>query len=62
MTAEEYEKLSTADREHFLQCPDCREMFDLRSSEDVVFHLAHHKPQRPAFRSRDPLSHASGAP
>jgi len=60
MTAEEYEKLPAADRDHFMQCPDCREMFDLRSSEDVVFHLAHHQPQRPAFHSRDPLSRASG--
>jgi len=55
MTAEEYEKLGADDREHFMQCPDCREMFDLWSSEDVVFHLAHHKPKRSAFRSRGPL-------
>jgi uncharacterized C2H2 Zn-finger protein len=50
MTSEEYEKLPTTDQEHFMRCPDCRQMFDLRSDEDVVFHLAHHKPQRPAFR------------
>jgi hypothetical protein len=31
-----------------------RSEFDLRSDEDVVFHLAHHKPQRPAFRIRGP--------
>ena len=55
MTLEEYEKLPAADQEHFLRCPDCREMFDLRSEEDVVLHLAHHKPpQRPAFRIRGP--------
>jgi len=50
MTSEEYEKLPATDQEHFMLCPDCRELFDLRSDEDVVFHLAHHKPQRPAFR------------
>jgi len=59
MIAEEYDKLPSADREYFMQCPDCREMFDLRNSEDVVFHLAHHKPQGPAFRSQPPLPPAS---
>jgi len=50
MTLEEYQKLPGTEQEHFMRCPDCRQMFDLRSDEDVVFHLAHHKPQRPAFR------------
>ena len=50
MTAEEYEKLPATDQEHFLRCPDCQELFDLRNDEGVVFHLAHHKPRRPAFR------------
>ena len=54
MTSGEYEKLPAADQEHYMQCPDCREMFDLRRSEDVVFHLAHHKPQRVALGVRDP--------
>ena len=54
MTSDEYEKLPTAVQEHFMRCPDCREMFDLRRDEDVIFHLAHHKPQRPAFRIRGP--------
>ena len=55
MTSEEYEKLPATDKEHFMRCPDCREMFDLWSDEDVVFHLAHHKPQqRPRFHIRGP--------
>ena len=55
MTSDEYEKLSAAEQEHFICCPDCREMFDFRNEEDVVFHLAHHKLlQRTAFRNRDP--------
>jgi len=54
MSPAEFENLSAADQEHCMLCPDCREMFDLRNSEDVVFHLAHHKPQRPALRIRDP--------
>ena len=37
MTADEYEKLPAADQDHFMLRPDCREMFDLWSSEDVVF-------------------------
>ena len=48
MTSKEYEKLPAADQEHFMLCPDCREMFDLRSDDDVISHLAHHKPQQPA--------------
>ena len=54
MTPDEYGKLLPGDLEHFMLCPDCREVFDLRDSEEVVFHLAHHKPQRPAIRGRDP--------
>jgi hypothetical protein len=54
MTSEEYEKLPAAEQEHFYQCPDCGEMFDFRSLDDVAFHLAHHKPQRPTFRNRGP--------
>jgi hypothetical protein len=54
MTSQEYEKLPTGEQQHFMLCPDCQEMFDLRSEQDVVFHLAHHKPRRPAFRIRDP--------
>src|ERR1051325_1933693 len=30
------------------------DFFDRRNLEDVVFHLAHHKPQRPALRIPDP--------
>jgi len=54
MSTGEYAKLPAADQEHFYQCPDCGEMFDFRSLDDVVFHLAYHKPQRPAFRIRGP--------
>jgi len=45
---------SCREQKHFMQCPDCRAMFDLRSEEDVVFHLAHHKPQHSVFRIRGP--------
>jgi hypothetical protein len=48
MSSDEYEKLPAKDREHFFQCPDCGEMFDFRILDDVAFHLAHHKPPRPA--------------
>lgn len=54
VTSDEYEKLPAAEQEHFMCCPDCREMFDFRSEEDVVFHLAHHKLPRPASRIRNP--------
>jgi hypothetical protein len=54
MTSKEYEKLPAADQERFMLCPDCREMFDLRSDDDVIFHLAHHKPQQPAPHIRNP--------
>jgi hypothetical protein len=52
MTLDEYEKLRAAEQEFFMQCPDCREMFDLRNLEDIVLHLAHH-PQLPALRIDD---------
>ena len=60
MTLDEYEKLPATDQKHFLLCPDCREMFDIRSVDDVVFHLAHHKTQRPSFRFRDPDPETGG--
>ena len=47
MSSEEFENLPAAEQEHFYECPDCGEMFDFRSFDDVVLHLAHHKPQRP---------------
>jgi hypothetical protein len=48
MTRDEYEKLAAADQKHFLLCPDCRQMLDLRSLEDVFLHLARHKSERQA--------------
>ena len=54
MTSKEYEKLPAADQERFMRRPDCREMFDLRSDDDVIFHLAHHKPRQPAPHIRNP--------
>ena len=54
MTSDEYEKLPVAEQEHFFQCPDCGEMFDFRSLEDLVFHLVHQNrsDQHPAFGTR----------
>jgi hypothetical protein len=53
MTLDEYEKLPAAEQKFFMQCPDCREMFDLRTLEDIVLHLADHNPQLAAFRIDD---------
>ena len=40
----EYAKLPAAEQKFFMQCPDCREMFDLPNLEEIVFHLAHRNP------------------
>ena len=53
MTLDEYEKLPVAEQKFFMQCPDCRELFDLRNLEEIVFHLAHRNPPLPAFRIDD---------
>ena len=38
MTADEYKKLPAADRERFMECPECREILSL---EEVLLHLAY---------------------
>jgi hypothetical protein len=53
MTLDEYEKLPAVEQKFFMQCPDCRELLDLRNLEDTVRHLAHHNPKRLAFRIDD---------
>src|SRR4051812_160664 len=53
MTLDEYKKLPAAEQKFSMQCPDCREMFDLRNLENIVLHLAHRSPPRPAFRIAD---------
>jgi hypothetical protein len=40
MTASEYEKLPTKEKEHFMECPECGEMFDRRSLDEVLFSSA----------------------
>jgi hypothetical protein len=53
MTLDEYEKLPAAEQKFFLQCPDCRELFDVRDLAEIVSHLAHRNPPLPAFRIDD---------
>jgi hypothetical protein len=43
MTADEYDKLLPAEKEHFLQCRECEEWFDRRSLDEVLFHFVDHK-------------------
>lgn len=38
MTAQEYEKLAAADRERFMECPECGEILTL---EELLLHLAY---------------------
>jgi hypothetical protein len=41
MTADEYEKLPAADRERFMECPNCGEISSL---EELLLHLAYKHP------------------
>jgi hypothetical protein len=45
MTADEYEELPPEEKEHFLRCPECGEMFHRRSLDEVLFHFVDHKPR-----------------
>ena len=49
MTFDEYKKLPAAEQKLFMECPVCREMFDLRNLENIVLHLAHRSLPRPAL-------------
>ena len=45
MTADEYDKLPPAEKEHFARCAKCAEIFDRRSLDEVLFHIDHkHRP------------------
>jgi hypothetical protein len=45
MTADEYDKLPTEEKEHFVSCKTCSEIFDRRSLDEVLFHTDHkHRP------------------
>jgi hypothetical protein len=45
MTADEYEKLPSGEKEHFAECARCGEIFDRRSLDEVLFHIDHkHRP------------------
>jgi hypothetical protein len=46
MTAEEYEGLPPEEKERFVKCTTCGEIFDRRSLHEGLFHHADHK-QRP---------------
>jgi hypothetical protein len=48
MKKSEYEKLSPEEQKHFMECPECGEMFDRRSLDEVVFHQD--RKQRPDFQ------------
>ena len=50
MTADEYEKLPSEEKEHFAECAKCGEMFDRRSLDEVPFHTDHK--HRPDIQSR----------
>ena len=45
MTEDEYDKLPSEEKEHFMKCLLCGEMFDRRNLEEVLFH--HDHKQRP---------------
>jgi hypothetical protein len=60
MTTEEYEELSPAEKEHFMKCPDCGELFDRRSLDEVVFHRDHkHRPDIPYLGTGERISRPS---
>ena len=52
MTPDEYEKLPPEEKEHFATCPECGEIFDRRSLDEVLFHHTDHKhrPGHSVFR------------
>jgi hypothetical protein len=43
MTHDEYEQLPPEEKEHFVTCSKCAEIFDRRSLDEVLFHHADHK-------------------
>ena len=43
MTTDEHEHLPSEEKDHFGRCPECREMFDRRSLDEVLFHCTDHK-------------------
>jgi len=45
MPADEYGKLPPEEKEHFVECSTCGEIFDRRSLDEVLFHTDHkHRP------------------
>ena len=46
MNADEFDKLSDEEKEHFFQCPKCGEFLDKRELRNVIFHVTDHKPKR----------------
>jgi hypothetical protein len=45
MNKQEYDHLPSEEKEHFMECSECGEMFDRRSLDEVMFHQDHK--QRP---------------
>jgi hypothetical protein len=41
-----YNEAAPEDREHFMKCEECGEMFDMRQLDEVFYHAFDHK-QRP---------------
>jgi predicted anti-sigma-YlaC factor YlaD len=41
MNKGDYEQLPLEEKEHFMECSECREMFDRRSLDEVLFHQDH---------------------
>jgi hypothetical protein len=46
MTADEYDKLTAKEKEHFARCAKCGEILDPRSLDEALFHTDHKTPPR----------------
>jgi uncharacterized C2H2 Zn-finger protein len=45
MTCPTLDEISPEGREHFMQCPECEQWFDMRSFDDTIYHCDHvHRP------------------
>jgi hypothetical protein len=56
----EHEKLSPDERQHFIECSVCGEMFDRRSLDEVLLHESDHRP-RPDIQYRGLIGSPSRA-
>lgn len=45
MTVPDLSEIDPAEREHFMECPECGLWFDMRSLDDTLYHHDHvHRP------------------